>query len=278
MKFKKFSFLTISFYVLLILVAAGCSRKEGPERVVAKINDYTMTADDFNYESKEVLRTGRLLGEVPVTKEDVLDALITKEILLQEAQREGLDKEKDFMKTIELYWEQTLLKKLLIEKSKEIGKRAAVYENEISDCYEKMKDKIRAQVLVFGDERTARKLLNYSGDVVEYMTAKQDAFQLLYTIPSKWYILGEDNTPLEASVFNVDPARNRELANINGKWALILVEERAPNEVAPLSSVKDAIAKRIKAKKERELMNEWIDGLRSKARIRINKNVLEELQ
>jgi len=45
---------------------------------------------------------------------------IKKQILIQEAQRQGLDRKKSFMKTIERYWEQTLIKELLNEEFKRI--------------------------------------------------------------------------------------------------------------------------------------------------------------
>lgn len=279
MKRKRLNFaIVLLFGLIAILSIAGCARKKGPERIVATINDYNMTVDDFNYESKEVLRTGRLIGGVPITKEDILDALITKELLLQEAQKENLDKDRDFMKTIELYWEQTLLKNLLTKKSREIERKITVYKGEILDYYNKMKNKVKAKVLVFADEKSARRLLSRPGDVAEYVQQRPDKFSLLYIIPSKWYILGEDSSPLENSIFNIDSDRDRELVKIDGKWALIIIEERAPNELEPLPTVRDEMVKHIKIRKEKELMNDWIEGLRPKARIRINRKVLSDLQ
>lgn len=183
----------LNVLILILIIAlslAACGRKEGPERIVAAINDYRMTVEDFNYESKEVLRMGKVLGDFPATKEDILDALITKEILLQEAQKEGLDKDRNFMKSMELYWEQTLIKNLLMKKSREILETVMVYEDEIADYYNKM----------------------------------------------------------------------------------------PPDEKKPLAEIRDDIAMRIKMKKEREFMDEWIDRLRSKARIKINKKILDELR
>ncbi len=56
-------------------------------------------------------------------------------MLLQEAQRQGIDREKDFMKSIENYWEQALLRLLLERKSKEISGLIHVYDNEIEEYY-----------------------------------------------------------------------------------------------------------------------------------------------
>ena len=277
---RKRAIYTILFLAALMsaLLLTACAKKEASEKIVAVVNDYKMTGEDFNYESKEVLHMGKALGDIPVTKEAVLDALIIKEILLQEAERRGLDKDKGFMKTIELYWEQTLIRNLLTKKSSEIEKAVTVYGGEITDYYNKTKERIKAKVLVLADKRAGQILLGYAGDdIEEHVRRESEKFSLLYVIPARLYTLGEDNTPLEDSIFNIRK-KDRELIEINGKCGLVIIEERISLEPEPLSAVRKDITKLIKMKKERELMNEWIDTLRSKARVRINKKVLEELQ
>jgi hypothetical protein len=55
-----------------------------------------------------------------ITKEQILDGIIQKKILLLEAQRRGLDKDPQFMKMVERFWEQSLLRSLLDIKSNEV--------------------------------------------------------------------------------------------------------------------------------------------------------------
>jgi len=175
--------------VLLILaVTVGCGRRRS-DRIVATVNNYKMTVEDFEYESKEIFRMGRVIGDVPNTKEEILDALIVKEILLQEAQKQELDKDKEFMRSIELYWEQTLIKNLMKKKFKEIHDKVAVYEEEILEYYR--------------------------------------------------YELRDKESPFE--------------------------------------DVRNMITREIRSKKERKLLDEWIDEMRSKSRIKVNKGVLNEL-
>ena len=270
--------IALLFVLAVALLMSACARKQASEKIIAVINGYKMTVEDFNYESKEVLSTGKMLGEIPITREDVLDALIVKEVLIQEAQKRDFDKDRDFMKTIELYWEQTLIRNLMKEESKEIERRVSVYENEITEYYNKTKEKIRAKVLVLADERAGRRLLGFEGDVAGYAETQPKKSSLLYIIPSRLYTLGEDNIPLENNVFGIDRNKNRELLEINGKWGLIIIEERVPASPEPLSAARNKIIKIIRTKKERDLMNEWMDTLRRDARIKIYKKVLVELQ
>ncbi|MCX5869823.1 MAG: hypothetical protein NTY00_04150 [Deltaproteobacteria bacterium] len=45
-------------------------------------------------------------------REDQVESLVTRQILIQEAQRLGIDKEESFRKALKLYYEQTLIKVL----------------------------------------------------------------------------------------------------------------------------------------------------------------------
>jgi len=115
--------------VAVIAVTAGCGRdyyKEaaGDTRVVARINDYEMTVSDFKGE----VRPGMAKR---YSKEDILDELITKQVLLQEAQRQNFDKNDLFMREIQRYWEQALLKLLFKKKSEELINSIRVDDSEV---------------------------------------------------------------------------------------------------------------------------------------------------
>jgi len=272
------SFTSIAVFILTsTFLVSGCAGKKSEERVIAAINDYRMTVEDFNYESNEILNVSRMLGEIPVTKKEMLDALITKEVLIQEAARENLDKEKNFMRSIELYWEQTLLKDLLAGKSEEIAKKTVVYEDEINRYYNKMKNKIRAKIIVFSDGKYAEKAIGEKGDTLGLWEKEPQKFAISYVIPSKLYVLGEGQSPLEYYVFSVNTDKGKDVIKINGKWALIIIEEIAPNEVKQLVSLRDEIERRIRAVKGKEAMDQWIETLHSKTRIKIDEKVFNSL-
>lgn len=125
------------FVLVSCLIISGCSlgaEKRG-DKVVARINDYELKVEDLRYELESVPYDDIELLKTEEGREEYLDRLLEKEILLQEAQRQGLDRERDFMKSIENYWEQALLKLLLERKSREISGQIRVYDNEIQEYY-----------------------------------------------------------------------------------------------------------------------------------------------
>ena len=123
--------------VTLLSFIAGCSsgNSNAENKIVAQINKYKMTAGDLKYEFKNASYDEIERIKTENGRKQYLESFIEKEVLLQEAQRQGVDKEKAFMKSIENYWEQALLKTLLERKSREISGIIHVYDNEIEDYY-----------------------------------------------------------------------------------------------------------------------------------------------
>ena len=127
--------------VLLALVAASCGKDaaDGDQKVVATVNDYRMTLDDFQRQLSAELE---FTPEVKLTREvrkHFLEELIRKELMIQEAKKQGLDSEPDFVRAIERYWESTLIRKLIEIKGKEIEARTLVSEDEIEAQYRHLK-------------------------------------------------------------------------------------------------------------------------------------------
>lgn len=141
------TFMLSAILLLAVVISGCCGRVEKPaeERVVARINNYKMTVDDFKDELKHTFfnEKGQLGNEA------VLDLAIKRELLVQEAQRLGLDKRASFMRTIERYWKQTLIKELLEKKTKEIFSAPGLKTQEKNDAlakwYEQLYNKARIE-------------------------------------------------------------------------------------------------------------------------------------
>ncbi|MCX5715611.1 MAG: hypothetical protein NTV07_01875 [Candidatus Omnitrophica bacterium] len=66
------------------------------------------------------------------TKEEITDDIIQNKLLLLEAQKEGLDKQPPFMRMIQNFWEQSLLRAVVEKKMKEFTAATVVTDAEIS--------------------------------------------------------------------------------------------------------------------------------------------------
>jgi hypothetical protein len=119
--------------VSCIFLSAGCAKKEKP---AISIGPITLTAEEFEtaYQKARGPNTG-----VPGRKE-FLDILIARKLVLQEAEILGLDKDPQFLESLQLFWEQSLLKLVLARKLNELSLICKVSDKEVSDYYQRHKD------------------------------------------------------------------------------------------------------------------------------------------
>ncbi|HAJ56738.1 MAG TPA: hypothetical protein DCL35_03085 [Candidatus Omnitrophica bacterium] len=131
---------------------SGCQNKRpeeiaSDEKVVARVNGYNVIVADFKTVVNPYVEVG---GEVLNDKEvkaALLDDLIIRKVLVQEAQRQGLDKQKPFMREIERYWEQSLLKLLFKKRSEELA-RDIKDEEERGDAIDKWVDSLKSKAKI----------------------------------------------------------------------------------------------------------------------------------
>ena len=122
-------------YILVIMVivtsSVSCGKKQPAEEVAIRINNYSMSVEEFNAVFSEV----GSFEDTPKARQDFLDNMITRKLILQNAERTGLDKEKDFLKSIENFWQQSLLKITVDRKMKKIERNLLVTEEEVKEAY-----------------------------------------------------------------------------------------------------------------------------------------------
>ena len=121
----------------LILCLFSCSQdKSGQDLILAKINDYALTLNEFNTQLKEELEYDKEFKLNHDAKKTFLDQIIIKELLIQEAKRRQLDREDKFIRAIERYWEATLIRDLMAMEGQSIEKRTVVSQEEIEARYD----------------------------------------------------------------------------------------------------------------------------------------------
>ena len=125
--------------IWLVLFFFSCS-PEKPEQdlILAKINDYALTLNEFNTQLKAELEYDKDFKLNQDTKKTFMDQIITKEILIQEAKRRKLDREDAFISAIERYWESTLIRDLMAIEGQKIEKQTVVSQEEIKARYNAM--------------------------------------------------------------------------------------------------------------------------------------------
>lgn len=140
--------------ILMLLLCAGCGSSKSdsdksvrPGDVVATINDYNITSSEFNalikFESEVDPEFQITMGN----RKKFLDYLIQKQLYIQEASKLKLDQKEAFVRSIEKYWESTLIRQLLDLKSREFKEKVLVTKEEIEAVYEQNRKDFEGQPL-----------------------------------------------------------------------------------------------------------------------------------
>ncbi len=247
--------------------------KIGIEGVLVEINDYWMTVEEFKDEAEILSATERKKLATYEGKKEFLDTIIKREVLLQEAQRQELDKDKYFMKTIEKYWEQALLQTLLKKKSKEIVETVRVSNQEIEDYRLNTQEEVWAKVVLLSSNRATKQLIEEED--MQKGIEKLKKF-VLDNEEWQWYKVGDLDWRIEKALFSLSEGEISRPIKVYSKWAVMKVgKKRKKLKVEKLSD--NEIAMIIKKLKETEKMEDWLNDLDEQAIIIQNRKMLEGL-
>ncbi|MBU0996147.1 MAG: SurA N-terminal domain-containing protein [Proteobacteria bacterium] len=128
---------SICLFLFLIIGCASENSEKG--KILVRVNDYTLTLKEFQKLFAEELAYDSHFKPTRSAREEFLESLIRKELMIQEAVRLRLDRKEKFVKSIERYWEATLIKDLLELKNTEVQQTTYVTQEEIDREYESLK-------------------------------------------------------------------------------------------------------------------------------------------
>jgi len=129
----------IIFLILAIVIFNGCQMRE-KEKPAIKIGEIEVTSEEFDnaFKSSSLAEP----GAASAARREFLETFISRKLILKEAERMGLDKDPQFLQSVQFFWEQSLLKLVLSKKMKEISVNIKVEDKQISDYYENNKEQI----------------------------------------------------------------------------------------------------------------------------------------
>ncbi len=143
----------------LVITTSGCTKSASDGAVLARVNRGTITATDFKKQVEDLAPQMRqAVATDSKARREFLEDLIGIELVVQEAKRQGMDKDAEFKKRQEMLRKElerriqedaknelfnSVLKKEIGDK---LAKVTAPTDQEVRDYYAKNKEKIDAAV------------------------------------------------------------------------------------------------------------------------------------
>ncbi len=129
----------VIFFSAFLLILSGCSGDGADEgKPMAEVGDYVFTEKAFRERAAEWAYYQGIGALTTEKKRALLEQEIDKELLVQEAVRLKLHEDDQFRRTIENYWEQTLITFLLERKSKDLKDSIIVTSEEVQARYKEI--------------------------------------------------------------------------------------------------------------------------------------------
>ncbi|MCX5698002.1 MAG: SurA N-terminal domain-containing protein [Candidatus Omnitrophica bacterium] len=123
------------FVFIIAAFLVGCTRCDKPKDIAVKINNYEISKAEFEQEFKDS-SFGRF--DTSQSRKDFLENLVNRILIVQDAQKSGLDNDPQFLRVVEKFWMQSLLKLALEKKSNDLIGVSFVSDNVIKEAYEKI--------------------------------------------------------------------------------------------------------------------------------------------
>ncbi|MBU0467515.1 MAG: SurA N-terminal domain-containing protein [Candidatus Omnitrophica bacterium] len=261
-KFYK-GFLFLAF--LLFLFTAGCGNQGsvGKEKVIAYVNNEPIYESDLKRSLEIKSHINPTFQNSPESSSDELNAIIDKKLLIQEAVEKGLVREEKFVNTIKTFWEQTLIRDLIVSKKKEAKDSVFVTEEEIEKYYGDLSWRVIFKVFKSRDEDQINSIYN------KIKTNIEIGLQDFETIGPVGY---EDvNSQVLLKAFDLAVGKPQIIKEASDLY-IIMVISRDKVVSDPIEELRPRIEKRIIALKEQQLLDDWLKVKREKAKI----NILEQ--
>lgn len=135
---NRLKFLLLS---IIILLSINCAQKE---EAVISIGEIKITKTEFE---RDFTKFNLSKSDTKEARQEFLDNLINRKLILKEAETKGMDKEKSFLEDVQDFWEQSLLKIAVDKKAKELFLTIKIDDKEITDFYNTNKDKFSGKTL-----------------------------------------------------------------------------------------------------------------------------------
>ncbi len=273
----------VLFLAFLLFLVFACGKRED-SKVVAEIDGEKITLKEFNRELDRIPVELKMLVATEMGKRSYLERIIMKRLLLREAKKEKIEKEKEFQERLSDIKEQLLIEMLL---RKKLVTNVKIDESEMKKYYEEHKEEFRkppeinTRHILLRSEEEARQ-------IQEKLARGEDFVELAkkYSIdPAAKTTGGEVGYHPKGSLlpeYEEEAFKLKRVGQISGivrtrfGYHIIRLEGIKPPTYASYEEVKELIRQRLIQEKQGKLLEDYLSELRKNAKIKINEEVFKE--
>jgi peptidyl-prolyl cis-trans isomerase C len=261
--------------------ATSGGKKEG--KVLAEVNSGSITTGDFDRELKNLPEYLKAMADTPQGRKEMLDTMVIRELILQQASKDGLDKGTEIEEKM-----QDLKKRLIVESflKKKVEVESKVSDEDMKKFYEQNKDKfktgeqIKASHILVKTEKEAKDILAQlkSGGKFEELAKKSS----VDSSSAKggdlgWFGKGSMVPAFEKAALALKEGQISDVVKSDFGFHIIKLTGKRPAGIRPFEEVKEQIKGAIMPTKQQEVFQKIKDELKKTAKITIKEDVLNSV-
>ena len=252
------------------------------EEILARIGDKVITSNEYREEI--TMLPANYKGIANLHKDQFLESLISKHLLLQEAKRKNLQNNEDVKKLFKRAKEEIMIQELI---NREITNIAEVSDSEIEEYYHENQNdytepaKIRASHILVDSEVVAIKILE---DLKRGADFAELAKEYSLDIPTKdkggelgYFAKGAFIAEFEQACEALKVNEISEPVKTDLGYHIIKIVDKKEAGPKTLEEVKDEIKNKLLLDKQMALYENLLQNLKKKYEISVNKELLETI-
>jgi peptidyl-prolyl cis-trans isomerase C len=264
--------------LLLIFVLGACGEKpDDAGQPLAMINGKAITISEFDLRWSQMPEYVRKKYPGAEGRKKFLAELIEREVLLQEAKKRGIDRDRTLMERLERFKERSILDVLVRE---EVDSRVAVTPEDIKAYYDAHPDNFAAaeqfrvsHILVkTSAEADELKKRLAQGEDFATLARKMSVDTLTRTKGGDLGILkkGQAAPEFESALVALKPAEVSEPVATQFGYHLIKLIERMSGPALSYEAAKDQVKEQVMVEKKQQRFKELVAALRAQAKVRVS--------
>ena len=290
---KKTAVLTILSATLCAAALTGCkgktetgtatapAKKQG--EVIAEVNGDTITTGDFQKELENLPPYLKPMADTTEGKKELLDTMVVRELILQQARKDGLDKSPEVAVKLE-----ELKKRVVVESflKKKVEEQAKVSDEEMKKFYEENKDKfksgeqVKASHILMKTEKEAQDVLKeLKGGAKFEELAKKHSIDSAAAKGGElgWFSKGSMVPEFESVVFGLKEGETSGIVKTKFGYHIIKLTGKRPAGTRTLDEVKEQITAALLPAKQQEVFQKLKDEIKKGAKVSVKEDVLKGL-
>jgi hypothetical protein len=226
----------------LALMEFGGEKKQARKNPAIVINDRVITVDEL----------AAMKQAHDETRPDFISNIITKELMIQEAKRSGIDREEQFRQSIQNFYEQSLVKTL-------------------------MDRKLASLKITVSDEDVDRymSLLDKKVELTVSRAATEEAKKEGRATDERMIIAFADlSGRMKAVVLSLGKGGSSTPFFTGSDYAAVTLRDIQSGGVRPKGLGRDAVRAIITEDRREQAITDWLDGMRKRSKIEIKQDAV----